>query len=168
VKPYVRTDSDVDATGLATLILVNKLMKTLQQQHILSQRDVTTIVLEAVHDLSSMALTDDDQGLLVISEAKRLVLRVAKESSGSFEDGEKDMTDESPKIDLEFDTRWNAVLILTCPMCHRKIRKYLRDLPPGSIIKCDCGYEVTLSGDNLQALQKSVDELKRTLKSLGR
>lgn len=78
------------------------------------------------------------------------------------------MADVPPKIELEFDKNWNAILVVTCPQCNHKIKRHLRNLPPGSVIECDCGYGVTLTGDDLQSLQKSVDNLKRTLRSFGR
>lgn len=73
-----------------------------------------------------------------------------------------------PKLELELNNFWNAVLVMTCPRCHHRIRRYLLDLPPSAVIECDCGYAATLTGGYLQSLQKSVDDLERSLRSLGR
>lgn len=78
--PYICSDGDVDATALATLILVNQLMKSLHNRGILSDMDIITIAHESVFALSSIPVDDDIQKRLAISEAKALLLRLANES----------------------------------------------------------------------------------------
>lgn len=72
----------------------------------------------------------------------------------------------SPKFDLDIDDKMNATLIIECGECRRKSKIKLSQASPGKIIKCSCGSEITLQGDDLRKMQKSLDDLKRTMNNL--
>ncbi len=78
------------------------------------------------------------------------------------------MKNKEPKVDLEFDNNWNGILNITCPKCQRTMKKHLREIPPGKEVACSCGFTVKFSGDDLRGIQRSFDDLKRTLKNFGK
>ncbi len=73
-----------------------------------------------------------------------------------------------PDIDIEVDDRLNGILIITCPECGHRQRKPLRTLSPGTELRCSCGFTVSISGDDLRAVQRSLDDLKGTLQAFGK
>ena len=65
-----------------------------------------------------------------------------------------------PKIEVEIDDNLNASLVVTCPMCGRKIRQALKTARPGTEIRCICGqFAATLSGDDISNFQGVLDDL---------
>jgi len=72
-----------------------------------------------------------------------------------------------PKFDLDIDDNLNAMLIIECGKCARKIKKSLNQLSPVAIIKCACGTQISISDDNMRNAKKSLNDLKRTLNSFG-
>ncbi|MBW1702822.1 MAG: hypothetical protein JRJ50_12025 [Deltaproteobacteria bacterium] len=74
---------------------------------------------------------------------------------------------KDPTIDLDIDKKMNATLIIGCPECKRKTKLAARNAIPGKSISCLCGVSFNLSGDALRPIQRSLDDLQRTLKSLG-
>lgn len=57
---------------------------------------------------------------------------------------------------LEFD--------IECPNCHRKIRQRFEDMRPGKSKKCpSCGLILEFNGDDGLKIQKSLDDLERTI-----
>ena len=75
---------------------------------------------------------------------------------------------KDPKIDLDMDKNFNATLLITCGSCSRKTKVPLKQATPNKKIKCSCGDEFILSGDDLRKMQKSFDDLNRTLKKFGK
>lgn len=73
---------------------------------------------------------------------------------------------KEPKIDLDIDNNMNATLIIECGECRRKSKLSMSQASPGKTIKCNCGAEFSLSGDDLRKTQKSLDDLKRTMNNL--
>jgi hypothetical protein len=57
---------------------------------------------------------------------------------------------------------------IQCPGCKRKIEIPARTSAPGKVIRCRCGAEITLKGDDLRKTQKAMDDLVATLKRFGR
>lgn len=57
---------------------------------------------------------------------------------------------------LEFD--------IECPNCHRTIRVRVEDMRPGKSTKCSsCGTILEFTGDDGRKIQKSLDDLERTI-----
>lgn len=77
------------------------------------------------------------------------------------------MSSKEPRIELDVDNNLNGVLTITCPECSNKIKKNLRELSPGKEVSCSCGFTVSFTGDDLRKTQKSLDDLKKALKSFG-
>lgn len=76
---------------------------------------------------------------------------------------------KEPKFDWEFDDRWNATLVVTCPQCGRKLRRRLQELRAGSTVECVCGgFSFVFTDSNLRAVQRQIDELRRDFKKLGK
>jgi len=75
-------------------------------------------------------------------------------------------TTKKPKMDLDIDKNMNASLVIECGECRRKSKISLSQASPGKIIKCGCGVEFNLSGDDLRKTQKSLDDLKRSMNNL--
>jgi len=73
---------------------------------------------------------------------------------------------KKPKIDLDVDKNMNATLIIECGECRRKSKLSMSQATPGKTIKCNCGAEFSLAGDDLRKTQKSLDDLKRTMQNL--
>lgn len=73
---------------------------------------------------------------------------------------------KEPKINLDIDKNMNATLVVECGECRRKSRLSMSQASPGKTIKCNCGVEFKLSGDDLRKTQKSLDDLKRTMNNL--
>lgn len=73
-----------------------------------------------------------------------------------------------PKIDLEFDNNWNGILVISCPQCKKKTKRKLSELNPGKEVSCSCGFTVSFSGDDLRGVQRSLNDLKKTLKNFGK
>ncbi len=78
------------------------------------------------------------------------------------------MATNEPKIELDLDNNMNGILIITCPECKKKMKKKFRELSPGKEASCSCGFTVNFSGDDLRSTQRSLDDLKRTLKNFGK
>jgi len=76
------------------------------------------------------------------------------------------MTD--PKINLDIDENMNATLLITCGSCSRKTKSPLKQASPGKKIKCTCGNEFVLAGDDLRKMQKTLNDLNRSLNQLGK
>lgn len=68
---------------------------------------------------------------------------------------------KDPKIDAEIDKNMNATLIITCGDCNRKTKIQFNQASPGKLIKCGCGSEFSLSGNDLRKKQRELDDLKR-------
>lgn len=75
---------------------------------------------------------------------------------------------KEPKLDIDLDKNFNATLILQCRECNRKNKLPMSQASPSKIIKCGCGVEYPLKGDDLRRIQKELDGLKRTLKNFGK
>ena len=73
-----------------------------------------------------------------------------------------------PKIELDIDRNLNATAVITCGQCRRKTRKALRAITPGQVIPCSCGASFAFTGDDLRQVQRSFDDLKRTLDRFGK
>ncbi len=57
---------------------------------------------------------------------------------------------------LEFD--------IECPNCHITIRQRVEDMRPGKSKKCSsCGMILKFTGDDGRKIQKSLDDLERTV-----
>ena len=60
---------------------------------------------------------------------------------------------------LEFD--------LDCPQCNRKFKQRVEDMRPGCSRKCPyCGVTIQFEGDDGRGVQKSLDDIGRSLKQL--
>lgn len=57
---------------------------------------------------------------------------------------------------------------IQCPGCKRKIEIPARTSAPGKVIRCRCGAEITLKGDDMRKLQKSMDSIEAALRRLGK
>jgi len=75
---------------------------------------------------------------------------------------------ETPKFELDLDSNMRGFLKWRCPQCSRNHRYALGGLPPGAEKQCECGYVVLFSGDDLRKMQRSLNDLHRILRSLGR
>jgi hypothetical protein len=75
---------------------------------------------------------------------------------------------KEPKIDLDLDNNFNATLIVQCGECNRKNKLPMSQASSGKIIKCGCGLEYPLKGDDLRKIQKQLNDLKRTLNNFGK
>lgn len=73
-----------------------------------------------------------------------------------------------PKIGIEFDSQSNAIFVITCQRCGVVHRNKMSALSDGSKIACDCGAVYTITGDSLVSGQRSIDDLKRTIKNFGK
>lgn len=59
---------------------------------------------------------------------------------------------------------------LPCPSCSRTARSTLGDVRNGRTVRCPAGHQVKLSerGDGIRRLDRSVEELKRSIERLNR
>lgn len=71
-------------------------------------------------------------------------------------------------MDFEIDKNLNATICAECPSCKKKHKKNTKDVAPNSSIKCPCGQTIVFTGDDLRKVQKALDDLKRSLKNLGK
>lgn len=70
---------------------------------------------------------------------------------------------------LDVDRNLVASLIMTCPKCGRRRKEKLAKIKSGTQITCECGEFVwEISGDDLSSVQRSLNDLKRTLKNFGK
>jgi len=69
------------------------------------------------------------------------------------------------KFDIEIDNNSKATLLVLCGECKRKNKIPMSQASPNKIIKCGCGIEYQLRGDDLKKVQKELDNLNRTLKN---
>ena len=72
------------------------------------------------------------------------------------------------KIDLDIDNSMNGTIIITCGGCSRKTKVPLKQASPGKKVKCSCGNEFHLQGDDLRKMQKGLDDFQKTLKQFGK
>jgi len=68
---------------------------------------------------------------------------------------------------LDIDKDLNGVLIITCPQCKASMKKKLKQLSPNKKLSCQCGCEITISGDGFKSAQKSLDDLRKALSGFG-
>jgi hypothetical protein len=55
------------------------------------------------------------------------------------------------------------------PNCHRSIQIKVKEMVPGHMKNCSfCGAQFNFTGDDGRKVQRALDDLNRTLKSLGR
>lgn len=78
------------------------------------------------------------------------------------------MSSKEPKIEFGVDKNLKGILVITCPDCGKKLKKNAKEISPGKEVACSCGFTVSFSGDDLRGVQRSLDDLKRTLKSIGK
>lgn len=58
---------------------------------------------------------------------------------------------------------------IACPKCAHKLSAALRQLKPGNKLVCPgCGVTIELEGDDMGKAADALDELARSIKSLGR
>lgn len=58
---------------------------------------------------------------------------------------------------------------IACPKCAHKISAALRQLKPGNKLICPgCGVTIELEGDDMGKAADALDDLARSIKSLGR
>ena len=58
---------------------------------------------------------------------------------------------------------------ISCPSCQRKITIKVKEMVPGQTKNCpSCGLVIRFSGDDGRKAQRALDDLQKTLKSLGR
>lgn len=58
---------------------------------------------------------------------------------------------------------------IACPKCAHKISAALRQLKPGNKLICPgCGVTIELEGDDMGKAADALDDLARSLKSLGK
>ena len=58
---------------------------------------------------------------------------------------------------------------IACPKCGHKISAALRQLKPGNKLICPgCGVTIELEGDDMGKAADALDDLARSIKSLGR
>lgn len=73
------------------------------------------------------------------------------------------------EVDLEIDDNWNGILVMRCPKCKRMTKRSLSALAPGTKVDSSCGHTTfKMSGDDFRRVQRSLDDSKRTIESLGR
>lgn len=60
----------------------------------------------------------------------------------------------------------NESISIECPKCKRKIAVKVANVRPGTKLKCSCGQEIVLKGDNLKTKLKPIeDELNKIAKA---
>jgi Zn finger protein HypA/HybF involved in hydrogenase expression len=58
---------------------------------------------------------------------------------------------------------------LTCPNCKKKFKQKLSDMRPGNQRRCPhCHQSIRFAGDDASKIQKSLDNLERTIKNLNK
>lgn len=58
---------------------------------------------------------------------------------------------------------------IACPKCAHKLSAALRQLKPGNKLICPgCGVTIELEGDDMGKAADALDDLARSIKSLGR
>ena len=63
-------------------------------------------------------------------------------------------------MDLQADVK--------CPGCSRMLKIPVKTMRPGSKHHCQCGAEISLTGDDGSKVQKAMDDLERTMKNFGK
>lgn len=70
-------------------------------------------------------------------------------------------------IDIQFDDNLNAYLIITCPKCKKKNKLAARSISKSKEFSCPCTeFDISFTDNEFNEIQKSLDNLKRTLKAL--
>lgn len=62
----------------------------------------------------------------------------------------------------------DLVVPLECPNCGHETSLNARTTAPGTVVKCACGAELEITGDDLRKIQASIDDLMKTISRLGR
>jgi hypothetical protein len=57
---------------------------------------------------------------------------------------------------------------IECPSCRRSIELPARSSGPGTRVRCRCGQEITLAGDDLRKIQKALDGVADAFRRFGR
>lgn len=62
----------------------------------------------------------------------------------------------------------NIEIDIECPGCNKKFKEKLGNVKPGNSTKCPhCKQNITFKSDDVRSkVQKSIDDLERTIKSL--
>ena len=73
-----------------------------------------------------------------------------------------------PKFDLKINDKLEGMLVIVCPQCKKKTEKKFQELNAGKKVSCSCGFAFTFANNTLLGIQRSLNDLKRSLNSFGK